>query len=89
MTERGVHKVSTRNLDSKITKTGREKINDSKYNLTKIENLYRNLFIQVPEIDGQIIIEESDVEVGQLLSMLITASTDYDLVARLSTTQNT
>ena len=79
--------MSTRNLDSKITKTGREKINDSKYNLTKIENLYRNLFIQAPEIDGQIIIEESDVEVGQLLPMLITASTDYDLVARLSTTQ--
>jgi hypothetical protein len=80
--------VSTRNLDSKTTKTGREKVNDSKCNLAKTENLYRNLFIQAPEIDGQIIIEESDVEVGQLLPMLITESTHYDLVARLSTTQN-
>ena len=79
--------MSTRNLDSKTTKTGREKVNDSKCNLAKIENLYRNLFIQAPEIDGQIIIEESDVEVGQLLPMLITESTHYDLVARLSTTQ--
>jgi len=45
------------------------------------------LTTQAPEIDGQIIIEESDVEVGQILPMLITGSTDYDLVARLSTTQ--
>ena len=46
------------------------------------------LTTQAPEIDGQIIIEESDVKVGQILPMLITGSTDYDLVARLSTTQN-
>jgi len=45
------------------------------------------LTTQAPEIDGQIIIEESDVEVGKILPMLITGSTDYDLVARLSTTQ--
>ena len=85
--EQDVHKA-TRNLDSKTTKTGREKVNDSKCNLAKIENLYKNLFIQTPEIDGQIIIEESNVEVGQILPMLITGSTDYDLIARLPTTQN-
>ena len=45
------------------------------------------LTTQAPEIDAQIIIEESDVKVGQILPMLITGSTDYDLVARLSTTQ--
>ena len=38
----------TRNLDSKTAKTGREKVRDSKCNLVKIENLYRNLFTQVP-----------------------------------------
>ncbi len=37
---------------------------------------------QAPEIDGQVIIEESDVEVGQIVPMLITRSTDYDLIAR-------
>ena len=40
------------------------------------------LSTQAPDIDGQVIIEESDVEIGQILSMLITGSTDYDLVAR-------
>ncbi|MBT6296625.1 MAG: 30S ribosomal protein S12 methylthiotransferase RimO [Nitrospina sp.] len=40
------------------------------------------LSTQAPDIDGQVIIEESDVEVGQILPMLITGSTDYDLVAR-------
>ena len=80
--------MCTKNLDSKTTKTGRENVNDSKFNLAKIENLYRNFFIQAPEIDGQIIIEESDVKVGQILPMLITGSTDYDLIARLSTSQN-
>ena len=40
------------------------------------------LAIQAPEIDGQVIIEESDVEIGQIVPMLITGSTDYDLVAR-------
>ncbi len=40
------------------------------------------LAIQAPEIDGQVIIEESDVEIGQILPMLITGSTDYDLIAR-------
>ena len=40
------------------------------------------LATQAPEIDGQVIIEESDVEIGQILPMLITGSTDYDLVAR-------
>ncbi len=36
---------------------------------------------QAPEIDGQVIIEESDVEPGQILLMRITGATDYDLVA--------
>jgi len=40
------------------------------------------LATQAPEIDGQVIIEESDVETGQISPMLITGSTDYDLVAR-------
>jgi len=40
------------------------------------------LSTQAPDIDGQVIIEESDVEIGQILPMLITGSTDYDLVAR-------
>ena len=40
------------------------------------------LISQAPEIDGQVIIEESDVESGQIVPMLITGSTDYDLVAR-------
>jgi len=33
---------------SKIAKTGREKVSDSKCNLVKIENLYKNIFTQVP-----------------------------------------
>ena len=41
------NKTSTRNLDSKTAKTGREKVSDSKCNLVKIENLYRNYFTQV------------------------------------------
>jgi len=40
------------------------------------------LATQAPEIDGQVIIEESGVEIGQIVPMLITGSTDYDLVAR-------
>ncbi len=40
------------------------------------------LSTQAPDIDGQVIIEESDVEIGQILPMLITGSTDYDLIAR-------
>ena len=40
------------------------------------------LATQAPEIDGQVIIEESDVEIGQIVPMLITGSTGYDLVAR-------
>jgi len=40
------------------------------------------LATQAPEIDGQVIIEESEVEIGHISPMLITGSTDYDLVAR-------
>ena len=40
------------------------------------------LATQAPEIDGQVIIEESEVEIGQIVPMFITGSTDYDLVAR-------
>ena len=40
-------------FDSKTTKTGRKKVNDSKCNLAKIENLYRNLFIQAPEAGAE------------------------------------
>jgi len=40
------------------------------------------LATQAPEIDGQVIIEESEVKTGQISPMLITGSTDYDLVAR-------
>jgi len=40
------------------------------------------LATQAPEIDGQVIIEESAVGIGQISPMLITGSTDYDLVAR-------
>ena len=36
---------------------------------------------QAPEIDGQVIIEASDVEPGQIVPMRITSATDYDLVA--------
>ncbi|MCH8156402.1 MAG: 30S ribosomal protein S12 methylthiotransferase RimO, partial [Nitrospinae bacterium] len=42
------------------------------------------LATQAPEIDGQVIIEASEVEPGQIVPMLITGSTDYDLVARLA-----
>ena len=31
-------------IDSKTAKTGRDKVSDSKCNLVKIENLYRNIF---------------------------------------------
>ena len=40
------------------------------------------LATQAPEIDGQVIIEASEVESGKIVPMLITKSTDYDLVAR-------
>jgi len=40
------------------------------------------LATQAPEIDGQVIIEESEVKIGQIVPMLITGATDYDLVAR-------
>ena len=40
------------------------------------------LATQAPEIDGQVIIEESEVKIGQIVPMLITASTDYDLIGR-------
>ncbi len=36
---------------------------------------------QAPEIDGQVIIEQSDVEPGQIVPMRIIAATDYDVVA--------
>jgi len=36
---------------------------------------------QGPDIDGQVIIERSDVEPGRILPMRITGATDYDLVA--------
>jgi ribosomal protein S12 methylthiotransferase len=36
---------------------------------------------QAPEIDGQVIIEASDVEPGQIVPMRITSATDYDVVA--------
>ena len=39
------------------------------------------LATQAPEIDGQVIIEASEVESGKIVPMLITKSTDYDLVA--------
>ena len=42
------------------------------------------LTTQAPEIDGQVIIEASEVESGQIVPMRITGSTDYDLVARLA-----
>ena len=38
---------------------------------------------QAPEIDGQIIIEESEVEPGQIVSMKVTRSMEYDLIARV------
>ena len=41
------------------------------------------LTTQAPEIDGQVIIEASEVEPGQIIPMRITGSTDYDLIARL------
>jgi len=36
---------------------------------------------QAPEIDGQVIIEASDVEPGQIVPMRIISATDYDVVA--------
>lgn len=38
--------------------------------------------LQAPEIDGQVIIEESDVEPGQIIPMRITRALVYDLIAR-------
>ena len=40
------------------------------------------LATQAPEIDGQVILEECEFEAGQIVPMLITGATDYDLVAR-------
>ncbi len=37
---------------------------------------------QAPDIDGQVIIEESDVQPGEMIEVKITAATDYDLVGR-------
>ncbi len=42
------------------------------------------LTTQAPEIDGQVIIEASEVESGQIVPMRITGSTDYDLIACLA-----
>ena len=39
---------------------------------------------QAPEIDGQIIIEESDAEPGQIIPMLVTRAMEYDLIARIN-----
>jgi ribosomal protein S12 methylthiotransferase len=36
---------------------------------------------QAPDIDGQVLIESSDVQVGEIVPMRITGSTDYDLIA--------
>ncbi len=36
---------------------------------------------QAPEIDGQVLIEQSEVEAGQLIPMRITGASDYDLIA--------
>ena len=40
------------------------------------------LATQAPEIDGQVILEECDARAGQIVPMLITGATDYDLVAK-------
>lgn len=37
---------------------------------------------QAPDIDGQVIIEESDVEPGQIIPMRITGAAEYDLIAK-------
>ncbi len=37
---------------------------------------------QAPDIDGQVIIEESDVQPGEMIDVKITAATDYDLVGK-------
>ena len=37
---------------------------------------------QAPDIDGQVIIEESDVEEGDIVPMRITGAVDYDLIAK-------
>jgi ribosomal protein S12 methylthiotransferase len=42
------------------------------------------LTTQAPEIDGQVIIEASEVDPGQIVPMRITGSTDYDLIACLA-----
>jgi ribosomal protein S12 methylthiotransferase len=42
------------------------------------------LTTQAPEIDGQVIIEASEVEPGQIVPMRITGFTDYDLIACLA-----
>jgi ribosomal protein S12 methylthiotransferase len=42
---------------------------------------------QAPEIDGQIIIEESDVEPGQIIQMQIDRTLEYDLVAKVLETE--
>jgi ribosomal protein S12 methylthiotransferase len=39
------------------------------------------LATQAPEIDGQVIIESSEVRAGDIVPMRITGSTDYDLIA--------
>ena len=36
---------------------------------------------QAPEIDGQVIIDNAEVEPGQIVPMKITGCLDYDLVA--------
>ncbi len=40
---------------------------------------------QAPEIDGQVFIEKSDVEAGDLVPMRITAAAGYDLIATVET----
>ena len=39
---------------------------------------------QAPEIDGQIIIEESDAKPGEIIPMKITRAMEYDLIAKTS-----
>ena len=36
---------------------------------------------QAPDIDGQVILEKCEAEPGEIISVLITAAADYDLVA--------
>jgi hypothetical protein len=42
---------------------------------------------QTPEIDGQIIIEESEVLPGQIVEMTIDRALEYDLVAKVMETE--